>query len=189
MTGAADFNQVFFDNVRVPAANTVGELNRGWYVGATTLDFERSGIGGAVSARKSIESLISWAKRSEDSGQSTLSRNPAIRHEIANRYIESQVSRMLSYRIIDMQNRGLVPNAEASAGKLFTSELGQRISHTAMRTTGLYGLAWDPKSPYSPNNADFTRGYVQSLALTIASGTSEIQRNIIAQRGLGMPRE
>jgi alkylation response protein AidB-like acyl-CoA dehydrogenase len=189
MTGAAEFNQVFFDNVRVPAENVVGELNRGWYVGATTLDFERSGIGGAVGARKSVEGLINWAKDHADSGQSTLSRNPLVRQEIANRYIEAHVLKMLSYRIIDMQSRGLVPNAEASAGKLFSSELGQRISKTAMKMVGLYGLSWDRKSPHSPSNGDFSHGYVQSIALTIAGGTSEIQRNIIAQRGLGMPRE
>ena len=189
MTGAAEFNQTFFDNVRVPAKNIIGELNRGWYVGATTLDFERSGIGGAVSARKSVEGLINWAKEHDGDNVSMMSRNPGLRHEIADRYIEAYVSKMFSYRVIDMQNRGLIPNAEASTGKLFSSELGQRIAKTSMKMIGLYGLSWERGSKYSPSDADFSHGYVQSIALTIAGGTSEIQRNIIAQRGLGMPRE
>ena len=71
----------------------------------------------------------------------------------------------------------------------WTSENPARAAPTAMKTIGLYGLSWDRKSPHSPSNADFARGYVQSIAMTIAGGTSEIQRNIIAQRGLGMPRE
>ena len=189
MSGAAGFNQVYFDNVRVPARNVVGEVNRGWYVGTTTLDFERSGIGSAVGVRKTVESLIRWTKEHAESDQSTTARNPLVRYELVDRYIEATVARMLSYRIVDMQSRGMIPNAEASIAKLFSTELTQRIARTAMKMVGLYGLAWDRESSYSPSRAEYSRGYVNSVGQTIAGGTSEIQRNIIAQRGLGMPRD
>ena len=87
-----------------------------------------------------------------------------------------------------MQNSGIIPNHEASMAKLFTTELTQRIYRTAMKTVGLYGNIWEGESDWAPMNAQLTHSYVSSVSATIAGGTSEIQRNIIAQRGLGMPR-
>jgi alkylation response protein AidB-like acyl-CoA dehydrogenase len=188
MAGTAGFNQVYFDNVRVPAKNVVGEVNRGWYVGTTTLDFERSGIGSAVGTRKTVESLIDYAKANAGTNRSTLDRNPLARYELIDRYIEAHVAKMLSYRIVDMQNRGMIPNHEASMAKLFSTELSQRIARTSMKMIGLYGLDYERGSPSAPSNADYSHSYLQSVGQTIAGGTSEIQRNIIAQRGLGMPR-
>jgi alkylation response protein AidB-like acyl-CoA dehydrogenase len=189
MSGQAGFNQVFFDNVRVPARNVVGEINRGWYVGTTTLDFERSGIGSAVGIRHTVDALIKWNRESAGSPQSTVGRNPMARYELVDRYIEVNVARMLAYRVIHMQNVGQIPNMEASMAKLFMTELSQRVARTAIRTTGLYGQVWDRESEWAPvPGASPARAYVNSVGQTIAGGTSEIQRNIIAQRGLGMPR-
>ncbi len=189
MAGNAIFNQCFFDNVRVPAKNVVGEVNRGWYVGTTTLDFERSGIGSAVGTRQNVERMIDWAKDNVKNGHSMLERNPLVRLELADRLVEANVAKMLSYHVVHMQNVGLIPNHEASMAKMFSSELGQRIARTGIKMIGLYGLAWDPQNPNSPNRAQYSRGYVNSVSGTIAGGTSEIQRNIIAQRGLGLPRD
>jgi alkylation response protein AidB-like acyl-CoA dehydrogenase len=189
MAGTAVFNQVFFDNVRVPADNVVGEVNRGWYVGTTTLDFERSGIGSAVGTRQNVERMIQWAKDNVQKGHSMLERNPLVRLELADRLVEAHVAKMLSYRVVHMQNVGMVPNHEASMAKLFSSELNQRISRTGIKMVGLYGIAWDGQNPNSPNRAQYSRSYVSSVSGTIAGGTSEIQRNIIAQRGLGLPRD
>jgi alkylation response protein AidB-like acyl-CoA dehydrogenase len=189
MAGTAMFNQVFFDNVRVPAKNVVGEENRGWYVGTTTLDFERSGIGSAVGTRQNVERLIKFARGNVDKNHSALLRNPLVRYELVDRLVEANVAKMLSYRVVHMQNAGMVPNHEASMAKLFSSELGQRIARTSMKVVGLYGVAWDAQSPHSPNRGQYSRGYVSSVSGTIAGGTSEIQRNIIAQRGLGLPRD
>jgi alkylation response protein AidB-like acyl-CoA dehydrogenase len=189
MTGGAGFNQVFFDNVRVPARNVVGEVNRGWYVATTTLDFERSSIGTAVGILRAVRELVNWVRREADGPMVTLSRSPAARHDLIDRYIEARVAKMLSYRVVHMQNSGLIPNHEASMAKLFTTELTQRIYRTAMRVVGPYGNIWDRESEYAPVGAQFARSYVQSVSSTIAGGTSEIQRNIIAQRGLGMPRD
>jgi alkylation response protein AidB-like acyl-CoA dehydrogenase len=189
MSGAAGFNQVFFDNVRVPAKNVVGEVNRGWYVATTTLDYERSGIGSAVGTRQNVERMIQWGKENVVNGHSMLERNPLIRYELVDRLVEANVAGMLSYRVVDMQNKGMIPNHEASMCKMYTSELGQRIARTGMKMIGLYGMAWDASSPHSPNRGQYARSYVGSVSSTIAAGTSEIQRNIIAQRGLGLPRD
>jgi alkylation response protein AidB-like acyl-CoA dehydrogenase len=88
-----------------------------------------------------------------------------------------------------MQNVGMIPNYEASMGKLYRSELNQRIAATGMKLIGLYGLSYDNQSPHSPMRAQYARSYLGSVSGTIAAGTSEIQRNIISQRGLGLPRD
>lgn len=188
MAGGAGFNQVFFDNVRVPARNRVGEENRGWYVATTTLDFERSSIGTSVGISHAVREIIDWARETADAPQSTLSRNPVARAELIDRYIEAKVAKMLSYRVVHMQNAGLIPNHEASMAKLYATELTQRIYRTAMKMVGLYGQIWDRELDFAPVGGQFARSYVSSISSTIAGGTSEIQRNIIAQRGLGMPR-
>ncbi len=189
MTGGAGFNQVFFDNIRVPAKNVVGEVNRGWYVGTTTLDFERSGVGSAITARKSIERMVEFAKENADKQYLTLYRNPKVRLELADRMVEASILAMLSYRVLDLQNRGMIPNYEASMVKLYRSELNQRSAATGMKMIGLYGNVYGAGDHYAPNRAEYSRSYLASVAGTIAAGTSEIQRNIIAQRGFGLPRD
>ena len=107
---------------------------------------------------------------------------------MADRFVESEVMYNFSFRIISMQSRGLIPNYEASTSKLYNSELVQRLSNTGMKVFGLYSNVWDKKSEYSPVGSKFTQRYVSSVSATIAAGSSEIQRNIIATRGLGLPR-
>jgi alkylation response protein AidB-like acyl-CoA dehydrogenase len=188
MGGSAAFNEVFFDNVRVPAKNLVGEENRGWYIGTTTLDFERSSIGSAVGLRLMVDGMIAFAKEHEKDGQSTLGHQSTMRYELTDRLVEASVAKMLSYRVVTMQNRGLVPNYEASMTKLYASELSQRNARTAMKVAGLYGQLM-AGSEYAPGRGRYGAMYVQTLGSTIAGGTSEIQRNIIATRGLGLPRD
>jgi alkylation response protein AidB-like acyl-CoA dehydrogenase len=182
-----EFNEVFFDNVRVPASNLIGEENRGWYQAVTTLDIERSNIGSAVGQHQSVEDLLDFAKQNRSSGVARLDSDPSLRTELAERYLEAEVSMMLSYRLITMQNRGLIPNHEAAATKLYSMELNQRLANTALRLLGLYGQLGRGK--WTPMNGRQMFGYLRSVANTIEGGTSEIQRNIIAQRGLGLPRE
>lgn len=184
MAGGAIFNEVFFDNVRVPKRNLVGEENRGWYIAATTLDFERSNIGSAVAARLTVEDMIKLAKTGGRA--SPLARNPALRYELADRRIEAEVARMMSFRIATMQARGLIPNYEASMAKTYASELSQRIANTGVKLLGLYGAL---RGKEAPEEGRFSRAYLATVGSTIAAGTSEIQRNIIATRGLGLPRQ
>jgi alkylation response protein AidB-like acyl-CoA dehydrogenase len=179
------FNEVFFTDVRVPAKNIVGELNRGWYVGTTTLDFERSSIGNAVGLRQQLDSLARFARENATTGKSRTETH-SVKAELADRYVEASVARMMSYRVVTMQAKGMIPNHEASMAKLFSSELNQRISRTGMKVLGLYGQLWGDSAPLKGR---YESSYMTSLASTIAGGTSEIQRNIIAQRGLGLPRD
>jgi alkylation response protein AidB-like acyl-CoA dehydrogenase len=187
MTGQQGFNQVFFDNVRVPSRNVVGEVDRGWYVNTTTLDFERSSIGQNVGTRHHVHDLVDWSNQALKDGTSMIKRNPLVRLELSDRMVEAQVALMLSFRVADMQNRGMIPNHEASMGKMFSTELSQRVARTEMKLIGLYGTLMG--GPHSPRNGAFSRGYLGAVSATIAGGTSEIQRNIIAQRGLGLPRD
>jgi alkylation response protein AidB-like acyl-CoA dehydrogenase len=182
------FNETFFEDVHVPAKNLVGEENRGWYVGASLLDFERSNISGAIASRRTINNLIEFVKTDEGKAKSRVAESDPLRHEVAEDYLETEVGFQYSFRIISMQNSGIIPNYEASTAKMFMSELGQRTARTGTKVFGLYANIWDEKDERAPMNARFTQTYVSSVPSTIAGGTSEIQRNIIATRGLGLPR-
>ena len=187
MAGEHHFNQVFFEDVRVPRENVVGEENRGWYVGTTTLDFERSGIGTSVTLRLLADDLLERV-REEPYLRERLSEFPTLRYGIADLQIEVSVARMLSYRVITMQSRGEVPNKEASIAKLFLSELRQRVTEQEARVYGPYAGLLDNATSGRIRPRAAARNYLAAVSATIAGGTSEIQRNIIAQRGLGLPR-
>ena len=187
MTYGHYFNEVFFENVRVPVAQRVGEENRGWYVGMTLLDFERSGVAGAVAHEQNVAQLARFLASAEGAAYRRTGGWASARAELAERWIEAGVSRQLSLRIASMQAAGLTPNQEASMGKLFSTELGQRIARTGMRALGLHGLLWRDE-PRAPLRGNFTYLYVRLVPITISGGSSEIQRNIIATRGLGLPR-
>ena len=186
MAGAQTFNQVFFEDVRVPVANRLGEENRGWYIGTTTLDFERSGIGSAVGIRKQLERFLSSVKTEPE--KLTVGTRRSLPLEFADRWIEAAVAKLLSYRVIHLQAGGQIPNYEASMTKLYTSELQQRIAALGMHMLGLRGLLAG-RSPHTGMGGRVGLGYVNAVSATIAGGTSEIQRNIIATRGLGLPRD
>jgi len=187
MAGTHEFNEVFFDNVRIPAKNLIGEEHRGWYQAVTTLDIERSNIGSAVGQSQGVEDLVRFARENRDNGVVRIASDPSLRHELAERYIETQSSLMLSYRLVTMQARGLIPNYEASATKLYSMELNQRIANTGLRLMGLYGQL-SRGSKWAPMKGRMEFQYIRSVANTIEGGTSEVQRNIVATRGLGLPR-
>ncbi|HRC87335.1 MAG: acyl-CoA dehydrogenase family protein [Dehalococcoidia bacterium] len=177
-------NETFYEDVRVPSNQVVGEVNRGWYVGMTLLDYERSGIGGAVAHRRNLQELIADVR----GGSGTPNRARLERFEITDRYIESEVMFNLALRVASMHAAGTLPNYEASMGKLYSTELAQRVARTGMRTYGLYANCWSPTEEYAPLHAKHTQNCCHTVVGTIAGGSNEIQRNIIATRGLGLPR-
>ncbi len=181
MADRKGFNEVFFEDVRVPASQVVGEVNRGWYHMAVALDFERSGIQAYAGGRRTVERLVSLAKERPD----LLRQRPSVRNELADRMIDINVGTFMAYRVAHMQAKGLVPNHEASASKLFGSEMGQRISLTGMH---LLGMKAELRDGSKHQVYDQATDYLSSVSGTIAAGTSEIQRGIIATRGLGLPR-
>jgi alkylation response protein AidB-like acyl-CoA dehydrogenase len=180
MVDGSDLCETFFDNVRVPAAYRIGEENRGWYVAMTTLDFERSGIAGAIALQQQILDLCSMLPRFE--------RNDPRRTELADLYLSSEVGRLMSLQVASLQVRGQVPNYEASMVKLFASELSQRAANATVRMFGLRGTLYGGSRGYEAIDGRFARQYSRVLPSTIAGGSSEVQRNIIATRGLGLPR-
>ena len=187
MAGIHGFNQTYYDNVRVPAKNLVGEENRGWYVGAALLDFERSNISGAATSKRSLEELTQYCRATTSVGTPLIGRQ-VVRNQLAELAIETEVGRLLSYQVASIQARGQIPNKEASMAKLYHSELAQRIAGAGVQLMGLYGQV-RPESPrWSRLRGQFTMRYMTAVSGTIAAGTSEIQRNIIATRGLGLPR-
>ena len=180
------FNETFFEEVRVPASNVLGEENRGWYVGMTLLDFERSNISEAVRIRRYIRRLV----RDATSGPAAAyaRRGGTLRGEVADRFIETEVCQNFSFRVISIQNAGMIPNYEASTSRMFMVELDQRTARTGAKVFGLYSNLWDPDDERAPSRGLFTLRYVTTISRTIAGGSSEIQRGIIATRGLGLPR-
>jgi alkylation response protein AidB-like acyl-CoA dehydrogenase len=182
ITGRHAFNQIFFEDVRVPRDCLVGELNRGWYVGAATLDFERSGINRVVAGIRMYEEMIAFARETKVAA----SRTP-IRAKLAELGIEIHTGRLLAYRVASMQAKGQIPNAEASMSKMYGSELQQRIARTGLQMLGLAGQLESGR--WAPLAGRLEHYYLHAAGLTIAAGTSEIQRNIIAGRGLALPRD
>ncbi len=184
MTGGRPFNQVFFEDVRVPKANLVGELNRGWYVAATLLDFERSGVEWSAMSRRLLRDAVAELR----GWDGTALANPLVRHKLAQMAVECEVARWLAYRVTSMQASGMVPNHEASISKAFGSELTQRLARTLVEIHGLYGqlrrASTRARLVGRPSDS-----YLGTVSLTILAGSSEIQRNVIATRGLGLPRQ
>ena len=183
MAGNSGFNQVFFESVRVPAANMVGEENRGWYVAATTLDFERSLVDLCVEYRAILEEIIACAR------ENALPGLRANRLRLVDLLIEVEVARNLSLRVVSMQARGTQPNYEASIVKLYASEVEQRIAAAAFHVAGMAGqITSRGATRRELLMGRMARFQLHSVAATIGGGTSEVQRNIIATRGLGLPR-
>jgi alkylation response protein AidB-like acyl-CoA dehydrogenase len=182
--GFHSFNEVFFDNVRVPRSNVVGEINRGWYYLMAALDFERLvvSIGGL---RRTLEELIGYAKSTERDGRA-LSSDAAVRDRLASLAVEIEVAAMLFWQTAWMLDRGLMPNTEASVLKLVTTELSRKLANTAMDIVGP-GAQLERGSKWAPLTGRVSAGYLDCISALVGAGTSEIQRNIVALRGLGLP--
>lgn len=179
------FNEVYFDNVRVPKDSVFGELNRGWYVATTTLDFERSNVAGAAGSQRNLDDLVEYCRKTSHLGK-PLIEHPTVRHRLSECAIEIQVARMLSYRVLSLQDRGGVPNMEASLAKLFSVDISGNLAVRAMEVLGVAGQV-HAGSDHSPMNGLRLSHYLSTMC-KVGGGSQEIQRNIIATRGLGLPR-
>jgi alkylation response protein AidB-like acyl-CoA dehydrogenase len=180
-----DFNATYFEDVRVPAANRLGDENKGWYVATTTLDFERSNIAAISGARRTVHDLVRWAKESGPAG--TPWNEVRVRHRLADLAVEAETGRLVAYRTAWLQSRGIVPNYEASIGKLWMAHLGVKVTNAGINLLGMYGQL-KPGSPWARLYGRLVTSYLLAVAGPIGGGTAEIQRGIIATRGLGLPR-
>ena len=180
MAGTHEFNEIFFEDVRVPAANLVGEQNRGWYNVAVGLDFERSSIGATSGSRRQVDDLVAYLKQTKPRI------DDAVKHRLVDEAIGVALLRNMAYYIASHQEKtGIAPTRESQMAKLFGAELQQRIAATAVQIFGMEGQAARAGSKAEP----YQYSLLRSVANTIEGGTSEIQRSVIATRGLGLPRE
>jgi alkylation response protein AidB-like acyl-CoA dehydrogenase len=188
MTGGAEFNEVFFDNVRVPKTQLVGRLHDGWRIAMTTLTHERgsASFGTQVNIRRALDDIIAVARKTTRHGR-PLSADPVIRQKLAEAYIRTDVMRLNNYRAITSQLRGRPPGPEASLDKLYWSELHQWLQEVGQAILGLHSQL-SPESPHYPTTVDLQYSFLFSRAETIFSGTSQIQKNIIGERVLGLAK-
>lgn len=185
--GCHSFNEVFLDDVRVPREALVGEKNSGWYQLAMALDYERSLIGTAAGNQRLIEDLIEYAKEAKRSGKGE-GCDALTNDALAELVVENEVLRMMCYRIAWMYTKGLHPSYESSMSLLFSSQLLRQIAEVGMRVLGHYGeLSQD--SQLAVARARIMRTFLSCISIGVGGGTNEIQRNIVAMRGLGLPRQ
>ncbi len=185
MTGDADFSEVFFDNVRVPKENMVGQRGHGWAVSRSTLKHERALIGGSFITRRTFDGLVMVAQMLERRGQPAI-KDPVIRSRLVELETRLLASEYNGHRLLTMESRGEEPGLAGMVMKLFSTQLGYDIAKTAMDVLADRGaLAPSDTNPMGL----FVHAYMWSLGILIAGGTANIQRNIIAERGLGLPRD
>jgi len=180
------FNEVFFDDVRIPKDNLVGQENNGWYQLVIALDLERSSIGTAAAQQRIIEELVGYAKVTKRNGK-PIANDALLRNQLAEMAVENEILRMMCYRIAWMYSKGMHPSYESSMTMVFSSELMRRLANVGMHIMGHYGEL-DRDSKWAPLNARIMRMYLSSVSIGVGGGSNEIQRNIIAMRGLGLPR-
>jgi len=189
ITGEAEFNEVFLDNVRVHESEVLGGVNNGWQVGITTLMYERLTLGFGLQMRLRIafDSRIELARRMEKHGR-VITKDPLWRQKLAQLWIDTECLRVTGARAITKLLRGEMPGAEASTGKMVWVETHQRLQELAMELEGSYGqLA--KGSEWAVEGGVWQHSFLRSRANSIEGGTTEIQKNIIAERLLGLPKD
>jgi len=185
MDGEAMFNEVFLDDVRIPAANLVGDEHDGWRLAKVTLGNERvslSGEGALWGLGPTADDLLDLVRAEGGVADAML------RQKLASLYIEQEVLRLIRLRTVSARVRGLEPGPEVSVRKALADEHGQHVMALAVELAGTDGLVLD-RGPFGSDDATWARGFLYSRALTVGGGTSEVQRNIIGERVLGLPRD
>ena len=187
MDGKHLYNDVYFKDVRIPAYDRIGPENEGWNLTRQTMNFERSGVGAFVEGKRTLDELIQYVKRMRRNGRYLVD-DPLVRQKLARLFIETEVGHALAQRVTwEQQNGGLIFAASAaSESKVFGSEFGQRIANWATEIMGMYGQL--ESSKWAPLDGAMVEAYQFCTGMNIAAGTNEIQRNLIAWVGLGLPR-
>ena len=184
ITGEAEFNEVFFDNVRVPADHLVGRLNEGWSVAITTLAYERDLLTFIrhVSLRNALHRLVRLVQRQKTSA------DPIVRQKVAGLRIGEQALQLNGYRSLTNILRGGAPGPEGSTSKLFWSQVDQDLAQVATEVIGPYSQITQG-SPWAPDEGQWEFYELLARASGIRAGTSEILRNVLAERVLGLPKD
>jgi len=186
MTGDRGFNEVFFDNVRVPRKNLVAKLNEGWIVANATLFHERNMLGASTGSEQRLGRLLALARTTNRNGR-PLTEDPVFRQRLADLEIRVEALRYHSMRQLTDQIRARNPGIEAMINKLVGTELNHDLSIAAMEVMGDYSML-SRDDQYALDHGYWAYEWMFSLGLVIGGGTSHIQKNIIAERGLKMPK-
>lgn len=187
ITGERGFNQVFFEDVRVPRRNLVGELHRGWEVANATLFHERNMLGASARTQELFQGLVHVAQLRGRSGRAAVE-DPRVRMRLAELAMRVHAMRYHSYRQLTEAARGRQPGIAASVTKLVSTELNHDIAAAALDLLGSFGTL-TKRSPWAVERGYWMTEFLFTLGMIIGGGTSEIQKNIIGERGLGLPRE
>ena len=189
ITGEAEFNEVFLENVRVPVTNVVGKVNEGWGVALTTLAYERDVLTMIrhISLRTALERLIALAQRTKRDGR-TAANDPVLRHKIAGLSIAERCLQLNGYRSLTRILKGLPPGPEGSTSKLFWSQVDQELAEVATEVIGPYSQIAAP-SEWAPDEGQWEFYTLLARGSGIRAGTSEILRNILGERVLGLPKD
>ena len=189
ITGEAEFNEVFLENVRVPAANVVGKVNEGWGVALTTLAYERDVLTMIrhISLRTALQKLLGLARRTGRNGRPA-AEDPVVRQKIAALAVGERVLQLNGYRSLTRILRGGVPGPEGSTSKLFWSQLDQELAELATEIIGPYSQI-TAGSALAPDEGEWEFYCLLARGSGIRAGTTEILRNILGERVLGLPKD
>jgi len=199
ITGNAEFNEVFLTNIKVPIENLIGAEGQGWELAQTTLGYERGGglLGRVVHHRTNLQRLIEVCRYLPRNGSTTLE-DPVVHQKLGQMLVEVEVLYYQALRVLSKVDKGQRPGAESSIDKLYLSEMDKRHQELIQSILGPYGqleegmpaeLALHPDGSADAQDPSWVYNFLRSRAGTIYSGSSEIQKNIIGERVLGLPRE
>ena len=186
MTGAHNFNEVFFDEVRVPAVNMIGAPGEGWRVAGASLAEERSNVGGAGGVDP-VQRLVGLARRHNRGGRPAVE-DGAVRQQIGGFAARSRIQRHLGQRMATKAMKGQITAADAPLAKIWFSELNLEMVEAALALQGARSMAVEGDE-LTVEDGRWQDAFLYARAWTIAGGSNEIMRNLIAERGLGLPRE
>jgi hypothetical protein len=187
MDGAHIYNEVWFTDTKIHENERIGPEGEGWKLTRDTMNFERSGAGAFVHILRDLGDVVEYAKKTKRNGR-FLSEDPLVRQKIARIYTDCQAGRTLAYKIAWLQEKGNLrfSPAAASESKVFSTELRQRLANVLLEMAGPFGQVED--GPWAPLGGGMIDTYQTCIGSNICAGSNEIQRNIIAWVGVGLPR-
>jgi alkylation response protein AidB-like acyl-CoA dehydrogenase len=186
MAGKSEFSEIFFDDAIIPVTDRLGEENNGWTLVGEGLAFERIGIARYARANRVLEHLVEYARGATVDGR-PLAEDPAVRARLATLAVRIEAAKLLNYGAISIQAAGEVPAIEASIARIHNTQVEQLAGQVGLELLGPQGLLLDDDR-YGLLDGEMQRQWLESIPVTVAAGSTEVQKNIIAQRGLGLPR-
>jgi alkylation response protein AidB-like acyl-CoA dehydrogenase len=181
------FNEVFFENARIPKTALIGEQNRGFYQILNQLDYERSGMERLMANYPLFEAVINYVKETKPKGK-PLAEDPLIRNRLAQLKIELEIGRLHMYRVAMVMDEGRAPNWESAMSKAYGTAFEQRLAGAAIEIAGLYGQL-SPQSKWVPMHGMAYHSYLSSKGYSLQAGSSEVLKNILALRKLELPSQ